>query len=49
MKNRYRLYRRSVSGVIYTHDSETGKQECLGTKDRVKDTRLLNARNESVR
>jgi len=31
------------------HDSETGKQESLGTLDRVEATTLLNARNESVR
>jgi hypothetical protein len=49
MKNRYRLYRRSKGGMFYAHDSETGKQESLGTRDRAEATTLLNARNESVR
>ena len=49
MKNRYRLYRRKLGGVFYVHDSETGKQESLGTRDRAEATTLLNARNESVR
>jgi hypothetical protein len=49
MKNRYRLYRRKLGGVFYIHDSETGKQESLGTRDRAEATTLLNARNESVR
>ena len=49
MKNRYRLYRRSLGGMFYIHDSETGKQESLGTKDRAEAQRLFNARNESVR
>ena len=49
MKNRYRLYRRKLGGVFYIHDSETGRQESLGTRDRAEATALLNARNESVR
>ena len=49
MKNRFRLYRRPKGGVFYAHDSETGKQESLGTKDRAEATTLLNARNESFR
>ena len=49
MKNRYRLYRRNTGGTFYVHDSETGKQESLGTKDRSEAMTLLNARNESVR
>ncbi len=49
MKNRYRLYRRPSTGVFYVHDSETGKQDSLHTKDRAEATTLLNARNESVR
>src|SRR5258707_15214875 len=49
MKNRFRLYRRKMGGVFYVHDSETGKQENLGTRDRPEATTLLNARNESVR
>ena len=38
-----------MGGVFYVHDSETGKQESLGTRDRAEATTLLNARNESVR
>src|SRR5213594_3105636 len=49
MKNRFRLYRRTMGGVFYVHDSETGKQESLGTRDRTEAVTLLNARNESVR
>jgi integrase len=49
MKKRFRLYRRTMGGVFYVHDSETGKQESLGTRDRAEATTLLNARNESVR
>jgi integrase len=49
MKNRFRLYRRPKGGVFYAHDSETGKQESLGTKDRAEATTLLNAKNESFR
>jgi hypothetical protein len=49
MKNRHRLYRRILGGVFYIHDSETGKQESLGTRDRAESTTLLNARDESVR
>src|SRR5947208_16705581 len=49
MKNRFRLYRRMTGGAFYVHDSETGKQESLGTRDRAEATSLLNARNESVR
>jgi integrase len=49
MKNRYRLYRRAKSGVFYVHDSQTGKQESLGTRDRAEARTLLAARNESVR
>lgn len=49
MKNRFRLYRRTPGGAFYIHDSETGKQESLGTRDRAEARALLNARNESVR
>lgn len=49
MKNRYRLYRRPKGGVFYAHDSETGKQESLSTRDRAEAMSLLNAHNESVR
>lgn len=38
-----------MGGVFYVHDSETGIQESLGTRDRAEATTLLNARNESVR
>jgi hypothetical protein len=38
-----------MGGVFYVHDSETGKQESLGTRDRAEATSLLNARNEPVR
>jgi integrase len=38
-----------MGGVFYVHDSETGKQETLGTRDCAEATTLLNARNESVR
>jgi integrase len=49
MKNRFRLYRRPTGGMFYVHDSETGKQASLGTKDRAEAQRLFNARNESFR
>ena len=49
MKNRYRLYRRPKGGVFYMHDSQAGKQESMGTRDRAEANLLLNARNESVR
>lgn len=49
MKSRFRLYRRPKGGVFYAHDSETGKQESLGTKDRAEATTLLSAKNESFR
>ena len=49
MKNRFRLYRRPKGGVFYAHDSVTGKQESLGTRDRAEAVTLLNARNESIR
>ncbi len=43
MKNRYRLYRRKLGGVFYIRDSQTGKRESLGTRDRAEATTLLNA------
>jgi len=49
MKRRFILYRRKLGGTFYAHDSETGKQESLGTKDRAEATTLLNAKNESFR
>src|SRR3989442_6208700 len=49
MKNRFRLYRRRRRGIFYIEDTETRKQESLGTRDRAEATTVLNARNESVR
>jgi hypothetical protein len=49
MKRRFILYRRKLGGVFYIEDTETRKQESLGTKDRAEATSLLHARNESVR
>src|SRR5258706_8354822 len=49
MKYRFILYRRKPSGIFYMEDTETRKQESLGTRDRAEATTLLNARNESVR
>jgi len=49
MKRRFILYRRKLGGMFYVEDTETRKQESLGTKDRAEATALLNARNESVR
>ena len=49
MKQRFILYRRKVGGMFYVEDTETRKQESLGTKDRAEAKSLLNARNESVR
>jgi len=36
MRQRYRLYRRKNGGRYYIHDDVTGKQESLGTGDRVR-------------
>ena len=47
MKHRFILYRRR--GIFYMEDTETRKQESLGTRDRAEATSVLNARNESVR
>src|SRR3989454_1766879 len=47
MKHRFILYRRR--GIFYIEDTETRKQESLGTRDRAEATSILNARNESVR
>jgi hypothetical protein len=49
MKRRFILYRRKLGGTFYVEDTETRKQESLGTKSRAEATSLLNARNESVR
>lgn len=49
MKRRFILYRRKLGGMFYIEDTETRKQESLGTKDRAEATALLNARNEATR
>ncbi len=49
MKHRFILYRRKAGGMFYLEDTETRKQESLGTRDRTEATSLLNARNEAVR
>src|SRR3974390_574196 len=49
MRQRFILYRRKVGGMFYVEDTETRKQESLGTRDRDEAKALLNARNESVR
>src|SRR5678815_4428541 len=49
MKHRFILYRRKLGGKFYLEDTETRKQESLGTRDRAEATSVLNARNESVR
>ncbi|MCX6896655.1 MAG: hypothetical protein NTZ16_14430, partial [Verrucomicrobia bacterium] len=45
MKIRFRLYRRSKT--FYCEDTQNGKQESLGTKDRTTALRLLHAKNEA--
>lgn len=47
MKQRFRLYRRGRGGRFYIHDSDSGKQESLGTSDRALALRLLHSRNET--
>lgn len=49
MKHRYILYRRKRGGMFYVEDTQTKKQESLGTRDRAEATSLLNARNEATR
>ena len=49
MKRRFILYRRKLGGTFYLEDTQTRKQESLGTKDRAEAMPLLHARNESVR
>jgi hypothetical protein len=34
MKSRFILYRRKPGGMFYLEDTQTRKQESLGTKDR---------------
>lgn len=49
MKSRFRLYRRTKTGVFYIHDGDTGKQESLGTRDCAEAKALLASRNEAIR
>ncbi len=49
MKRRFILYRRKHGGMFYLEDTQTRKQESLGTRNRVEALALLNARNEAVR
>ena len=49
MKRRYLLFRRKRGGVFYLEDTETRKQESLGTKNRTEALTLLAVRNESAR
>src|SRR6266581_4354085 len=49
MKLRYRLYRRSSTQRFYIQDGVTGKQESLGTADRIEAVRLLHSKNEADR
>ncbi|MBC8095567.1 MAG: tyrosine-type recombinase/integrase [Akkermansiaceae bacterium] len=48
MKRRFILYRRKLGGTFYLEDTQTRKQESLGTKDRAEAMHLFHARNESV-
>ena len=48
MKQKYRLYRRHQSGNYYIQDNVTGKQESLGTSDKVEAHRLWHTRNEAA-
>ena len=48
MKQRFRLYRRN-GGIYYLHDSETGKQTSLGTRDRAEAAALFVARTQAHR
>jgi integrase len=47
MRQRYRLYKRKKGGRYYIHDDATGKQESLGTSDRVTALRLFHSRTEA--
>ncbi len=49
MKSRFILYRRKRGGMFYLEDTETRKQQSLGTRNHPEALALLNARNESVR
>ena len=48
MKQKYRIYRRNQNGNYYIQDNVTGKQESLGTSDKVEAHRLLHTRNEAA-
>ena len=48
MKQRYRLFRRGW-GVFYCEDTQTGKQETLGTSNKQDAQRLVHAKNEAER
>ena len=48
MTQKYRLYRRNQSGNYYIQDNVTGKQQSLGTRDKVEARRLLHTRNEAA-
>jgi hypothetical protein len=49
MKSRFLLYRRKLGGMFYVEDTQTKKQESLGTKIRAEALALSNARNEAAR
>ena len=46
MKNRYRAFRRGW-GVYYCEDTQTGRQESLGTADKHEASCIIHARNEA--
>jgi integrase len=47
MKQRFRLFRRN--GIYYTHDSQTGKQSSLETRDRGEACELFSAKTQAHR
>ena len=49
MKRHFIIYRRKLGGMFYIEDTQSGKQESLGTKDRAEAVSILNARNEAAR
>ncbi|HTE88245.1 MAG TPA: hypothetical protein VK639_04765, partial [Terriglobales bacterium] len=48
MKQRFRLYRRN-GGIFYIHDSKTGQQASLGTRERTESVALFSARTQAHR
>src|SRR2546430_16965796 len=46
MKQRFRLYRRN-GGIFYIHDSKTGQQASLGTRERTEAVALFSARTQA--